>query len=206
MFYRIKTEVIKRDEIEFDCGRWAREISKEFRPDLIIFIAKSGFLFAKPLSDYWNCRLAEISASRPSNKKKDDAGKLIKAVPTFVVLWLLKNPLNYFFHDKHDKRDIICSYSYKKAQKDGADKILIVDDSVDTGWTMDCVYRQIKRDFKHAEVKTASYSVIQFSKKRININYYRKEDTIALTATSRKSDEYEKFLSDLDQWRAINNI
>jgi hypoxanthine phosphoribosyltransferase len=78
--------------------------------------------------------------------------------------------------------------------------ILIVDDSVDTGWTLLQVEKEVKKDFPYAVIKTAGYSVIKYSRKRISVDFNRLEDTVVLTCTSRKSNEYNRFISDYEKW------
>ena len=36
------------------CKDWALEVKKEFNADLVIYIAKGGYLVAKPFSDIFN--------------------------------------------------------------------------------------------------------------------------------------------------------
>lgn len=45
----MKINVFRRSaaEVREDCRKCAEEIAKSFTPDIIIFIAKSGFLMAK---------------------------------------------------------------------------------------------------------------------------------------------------------------
>ena len=108
----------------------------------------------------------------------------------------------YRFNDKKKERKIEITERYKKEKKNTHEKILIVDDSVDTGWTMQCVYQIVKETFPEAMIKTAAYTVIDYSTQRVSVDYFKYRNTIILTATSRKSDQYEMFLKQYEAWMA----
>ena len=185
-----------------ESGEWAREIGKVYQPDLVVFIAKSGFLFAKPIAQYFNCTMADIMVSRPASRAKDKLKRIIELVPNDLILFILKMPFMYRFNDKKKERKIEITERYKKEKKNTHEKILIVDDSVDTGWTMQCVYQIVKETFPEAMIKTAAYTVIDYSTQRVSVDYFKYRNTIILTATSRKSDQYEMFLKQYEAWMA----
>ncbi len=185
-----------------ESGEWAREIGKVYQPDLVVFIAKSGFLFAKPIAQYFNCTMADIMVSRPASRTKDKLKRIIEFVPNCLILFILKMPFMYRFNDKKKERKIEITERYKKEKKNLHEKILIVDDSVDTGWTMQCVYQIVKETFPEAMIKTAAYTVIDYSTQRISVDYFKYRNTIVLTATSRKSNQYEMFLKQYEAWMA----
>lgn len=203
-----KIRAIKKscNEIENDCVLWAKEIEMDYKPDLVIFVAKSGFLFAKPMSDYWGCRLVDIKASRPSNSAKDKVAVIKRLIPEWLVIFIITNPINYKYHKKKTQRAIEESGCYSEEKKENRKRILIVDDSVDTGNTMLEVKRKVQEDFSGAEVKIASYSVFEYSEDVIQIDFYRYWNTVVLTGTSRKSKEYDSFISALNRWQSDNQI
>ena len=187
-------------EISSDCENWANEISKTFAPDLIVFIAKSGFLFARPLAEVMKCPMVDITATRPSNKGKDKAKRIIEHIPEKIIMLMLKSPFMYLFHEMKKEREICITPRYKGEVAKEHKRILIVDDSVDTGHTLCGVVERVKTDFPKAEIKTAGYSVIAYSRRRIKVDYCRYENVIVLTATSRRSNEYGKFLNLYQEW------
>ena len=69
--YDIETCTKSMENVTSDCRDWTREIAETFCPDLIVFIAKSGFLFAKPMAEYFDCAMGDILGSRPASKTKD---------------------------------------------------------------------------------------------------------------------------------------
>lgn len=192
-------------EIQIDCLAWAKEIEKDFSPDLIVFVAKSGFLFAKPLAEYFRCDMVDLVASRSASKGKDFLKPVIKLIPSKLLLFLLSSPMMYRFNEKKSSRNIMVTDRYKIAKNNSYDKILIVDDSADTGWTIKTIQETIQRDFPMAMIKTACYTVIDNSKKRVKIDFRRYENAVILTATSRRSAEYSNFLDEYMLWSKGSN-
>lgn len=187
-------------DVQADCLEWADEIKKMYQPDLIIFIAKSGFLFAEPLSQKMKCPMADLVAERPANESKNKLKPIINRLPDSLIDIILSSPLMYRFNEKKVDRIVKETKSFKAITGNLYNRILVVDDSVDTGWTMAKCLDKIKNTFPDAEIKIAAYTLISYSKKRVTIDYYRVEDTIVITSTSRKSPEYLSFLSSYENW------
>lgn len=198
--HKIQTCNKTMESIICDCKVWAKEISETYEPDLMVFIAKSGFLFAKPMAEIMKCEMADIVAARPASGKKDRLSKLIRLVPEKIILKILATPLMYKFNERKGERNITTTKKFEEEKLKEHKRILIIDDSVDTGLTLQGVLEEVKKGFPKAEIKTATYSVIQYSKGRIKVDYYRYENVIVLTATSRKSKEYQDFLSAYYDW------
>ena len=190
-----------KSEVEADCRIWAEEIGKEYSPDLIVFIAKSGFLFAKPMAEYFNCPMVDISVSRPGNDKKDVIRKFIPKIPQRLLFLLLKSKANYSYNEENSDREVKLSERFKSLDWAQYKRILIVDDSTDTGWSLVAVKNELKKRAFDAEIRTASYCVIDFSKNRVDVEYCRYKNTIVVTATSRYSKENGEFNSLLDKWK-----
>lgn len=183
-----------------ECKEWAKEIEQVYRPDLIVFIAKSGFLFAKPMAEYFGCAMADITASRPASKVKDKSKKIIDVIPEKIILKILKSSLMYRFHQTENMRNLELTDRYRYEEAKEHKNILILDDSVDTGWTLKNVQEEVKKSFPNSTIKTAGYAVIGYSKKIVAVDFYKYENAIILTATSRKSNQYEEFLDLYREW------
>lgn len=204
MSLSIKTCEMSMEEVQRDCREWAKKISEEFHPDLIIFIAKSGYLFAAPMAEYFECDMAEIIVSRPSNRGKDRIRKYIPTIPKSILFWLLKSKFTYAYHNKNDKREVKITDTYQRIDFSKHKKVLIVDDSVDTGWSMKKVNEILCREATHCEIRIAGYCVVSISEERIKVDFCRYKNTIVMTATSRYSSEYQKFLDQYENWRKEN--
>lgn len=188
-------------EVQIDCVSWALEIAKSYIPDLVVFVAKSGFLFAQPLAECFDCEMIDVVVSRPSNGKKDAIAKMIPWLPRPILAMALKSKALYGYHDSNSHRDLILTGRFDGLDISSYKRILVVDDSVDTGWSMlEAVAAVRERASQSADVRVASYCLMAQSESRISVDYYRYKDTIVVTATSRYSNEYHAFLDSYSQW------
>lgn len=188
-------------EVEADCKVWAEEIGKEYRPDIIVFLAKSGFLFAKSMAEYFCCPMVDITVSRPGNDGKDVIKRLVPKLPQWLLFALLRSKASYGYQESNKNREVKLSERFKNLDWKQYKKILIVDDSTDTGWSLLAVKDEIEKRAAEAEIRTASYCVIDLSKSRVNVEYSRYRNTIVVSATSRYSKEYKEFMNELTVWQ-----
>lgn len=201
---RIETYFKNEREIQEDCKAWAEEISKTFIPDLVIFVAKSGFLFAEQLASSFGCPMASVIASRPDNGKKDLVHMLLPKMPKSIIMALLKYKVSRKNYDEKTKRIVKSTSSLDNVDLSSKKGILIVDDSVDTGWSLVQVLEMLSQKGMKDNYKVASYSVLSPSMKRIRVDYYRYLDTIVMTSTSRYSKEHDDFLYRYNEWNKQN--
>lgn len=205
MVSKVKTKIKVfskcKDDVITDCKIWAREIEKTYSPDLIVFVSKSGFLFAKPIADYFNCEMLEVKACRPGEDKKNQIKKYIPRIPESVLRVVLSSKAMYGYNEENSDREVHIGANYKKVYSIPISRILIIDDSADTGWTLVEVKEEVKKLFPNSEIKIGCYCEIDYSKNRIKVDYSRYRNTIVLTATSRYSPEHSVFISELCEWR-----
>ena len=198
---KIKTHFKTKTEIEDDCLLWAREIEKEFKPELIIFIAKSGFLFARPLAKYFNCEIVDVVAIRSDNGTKDIVKKLIPRMPKSLLAFLLEKRVSDPNYYKYSDRTVSGTSRFHAIDMNSYRRILLVDDSVDTGWSLIKVKEYLENNGAAGKYKIASYCVLSESNKRVSVDFARYTDSIVLTATSRYSKEYDSFIQDYEEWK-----
>lgn len=188
--------------VQNDCRLWARSIASEWRPDIVVFLAKSGFLFAEPIADELGCPLVEVCASRPDNGAKDAVRDRVAWLPRWALALALSAKSGYVRHERDSRRDVRPGASLSAIDLCEYQHILLVDDSVDTGWSMAGAVKLLQEMAPESEIRVASYCVVGGSESRVKCDYRRYDDAIVMTATSRFSPEYKRFLDDYKQWRA----
>jgi hypoxanthine phosphoribosyltransferase len=172
-----------------------------YKPDLIVFIAKSGFLFARPLSEHFHCPIVDVIASREDNKAKDFLKKLIPWMPKYLLAILLKRRVSKSNYHEKSNRIVKGTSRFNQIDIGKYDKILLVDDSVDTGWSLLKVQEYLNANGAKDKFRTASYCVLSESENRVKVDFCRYKDQIVITATSRYSCEYRKFLEEYIGWK-----
>ncbi len=178
-----------------ECQEWAVEIKKDYSPDIIVYIAKAGYLVARPMKTVFNCHVVGIDSMRKGNGFKSLIGPLVARLPRFIRDIYVGIEVKSRVHYVHSDRKVSFHESIETVETEEIKKIMILDDSVDTGNSMMSVYNAVKELFKDAEIRCASLNVWKRSLKRIRIDYYRYTDTIIKAPTSKDSREYKDFVS-----------
>ena len=197
----IKVYFKSSDEVRKDTLIWANEISKVYSPDLIVFIAKSGFLYAKFFQEYFKCEMVDVIASRPDNKYMDIIKKTVPFVPKWLLSLYLRRKVSASHYSDKAERIVQGTIRFEQLNFEKYNNILLIDDSVDTGWSLLKVQEYLYHKGIEKKVKTASYCVLSESLNRVNVDFYRLKDSIVITSTSRYSREHRKFLTDYERWK-----
>lgn len=198
---KIRVLLQSSDDVIKKSTEMAEYIALEYMPDMVVFIAKSGFLFAKPIADFFNCRLYETKAQRVGDEHKNTVHKFIPRLPMWLLGFALRSKAMYSYNQSNTDRNVLISSMLKNQATNEKKQILLVDDSADTGWTLLKVQTELKKLFPNSEIRIFCYCVVKFSEQRINVDYYCYKDTIVLTATSRYSKEHSTFLENLERFR-----
>lgn len=173
-------------------------------PDLVVFIAKSGFMFAEPIAKYFNCDIAAVTVKRPGNDHKDMIRRYIKYIPQWLLFAVLKSKFMYSYNDTHEEREVSVNTRFLEMSKQAKyQNILLVDDSTDTGLSLIKAKEVLEKYFPDSEIRTFCYCVISLSEKRVKADYLKYRDTIVVTATSRYSKEHDAFLNAYNEWNRL---
>lgn len=177
------------------CIDWALEIDKVFHPDIVIYVAKAGFLIGYQISKTLNVPLIGIDTVREKgNKIKELVAPIVRKMPDFIRNILITVELKSGVHAKNDKRitgfiDFIDDWDKAKKWK-----ILIVDDSIDTGASITAVRKCVLENFPHSNIKIAGLNVWDKSKEKIYADFALYENTVIKTPMSKDSNEYDAFI------------
>ena len=186
---------LSRKDIEEQCKDWAKEIQKSYQPDLIVYVAKAGYLIGREMKDVFNVPLVGISASREGNALKEVFGPIVSRMPNFVRNALIALELKSDTHSKNTERKIHLHEGMESMKKKGFKHILVVDDSVDTGHSMIQVVNTLKNLFTNAEVKIAGLNVWDKSRSIIDTDFALYKNTVIKTPMSKDSKEYKEFMN-----------
>lgn len=136
-----------------------------------------------------------IHAEREGGKLKELISPVLRCLPQSVKLSLRKMELASGVHKEYKERKIywdnsdVCLRVLKNKEN-----ILVVDDSVDTGYSMISVVQKIRRDVgEDIIIKTAAINCWSKSLSVIRTDFCIYEDTIIQTPMSKDSQEYSVF-------------
>ena len=174
-------------------------IKKDYEYDLVIFIARGSFIIGKDLADFNGSPLLEIFASRKGGKIKKILSPFLKIIPKKSKNLLRKKEFNSNYHEKNTERKIY--FNEKKWNKYKNKKnILLVDDSVDTGYSIKFAKEKIENFFDSSIVKVAAINCFEKSKKIVNTDYYLYSEKMLLGPWSNDSKENKDYLNEYIEW------
>lgn len=176
------------------------KVNKNYKYDLVIFVARGSYLIGEKLAHLNEVPLLEIKATRKGGKLKKIVSPLLVILPSNLKIFLRKKEIKSNYHKTNSERQIEIDEKiwnkYKKCRK-----ILLVDDSVDTGYSIKFAKEKIEKYFKDAELKIAVYNVFDKSKEIVDIDYTLYKNTIIKGPWSNDSKEHSKYLSLYKKWR-----
>ena len=185
---------LSRKDIEEQCKDWAKEIQKTYQPDLIVYVAKAGYLIGREMKNVFNVPLVGISATREGNDLKEVVGPFVSKLPNFVRNILISLELKSDTHSKNTERKIHYHEGLEKMKSENIKSILVVDDSVDTGHSMKQVVDAISSLFGDLEIKIAGLNVWDKSRNIIDSDFALYKNTVIKTPMSKDSKEYKDFM------------
>lgn len=185
---------LSRKDIEEQCKDWAKEIQKSYQPDLIVYVAKAGYLIGREMKDVFNVPLVGISATREGNDLKEVVGPFVSKLPNFVRNILISLELKSDTHSKNTERKIHYHEGLEKMKSQNIKSILVVDDSVDTGHSMKQVVDAIHSLFGDVEIKIAGLNVWDKSRSIIDSDFALYKNTVIKSPMSKDSKEYKDFM------------
>ena len=145
-----------------------------------------------------NVPLLEISATRKGNKLKKLLKPFMKFIPRKILVGLRKKEMNSTYHETNNERNII--YSDEKYKKYiNAKKILLIDDSIDSGYSIIEVKKVLEQYFKNSEIKVAVFNTMKKSVVKPDFTLY--EDMMICGPWSNDSKYFNKFIREYKEWK-----
>lgn len=174
----------------------AFKIEKNFKPEIVIFVAKGSYYIGDEIAKYFNIPLIEIRAERQKGKLKQVVAPLLKIIPSFIKKILREFEVKSNTHKKNSKRKVILEEKYLKELLKYK-KVLLVDDSIDTGNTIKQIIEYLKK--YNLEIKIAGLNIFSMSEEVIKIDYYNYKDTLLNGPWSNDSKYYKEFIKKYEQ-------
>ena len=182
------------ESLRDDCVDWAEKIKKEFQPDLIVYIAKGGYLIGKAFQEVFNCRMIGVDATRKGNKIKELLTPILTHLPKKLLNIARSVEMRSGVHNQHSERSVVF-HDCDEVDMDSVEKILIVDDAVDTGYSLKAVAEKVREKYPNAKIKRAALNVWKQSEEVVQCDFHKYCDTILRTPMSKDSKEYKLFLN-----------
>lgn len=169
----------------------AKIIAVEYKPDLVAYLARGGYLIGNAVSSYFSVPMVEISKHHKSNIVKNQS--CLSKLPFHMksILRAIEIKLRLAKHTSVLKNDAAFTCRYRIPTT--ANKVLLVDDSVDTGASVRAAIVLLKDKYPNAEIKIATFNVFDKSTVLTPIDWSLYRNTLMSMPTSRDNREYRKF-------------
>ena len=182
-----------------------KKIIKNYNYDLVIFIARGSYMIGLDLAKFNDVPLLEIFATRKGGKIKKVLRPLLKIIPKNIKKILRKNEFNSNYHEKNSDRNITFNGKIWNEYRDKKN-ILLIDDSVDTGYSIKKAKDAIESFFTNSNVKIAAINYFEKSKKIVNVDYFLYSEKMLLGPWSNDSKENKKYLMEYKKWHEEQEV
>jgi len=160
-----------------------------WQPDLVVFIARGGLPIGQAISASCGCPLVGVRAEREGGRLKEHLTPLLRRIPKRLRTHLREIELHSGVHRRHTARRVTFLQPLPVAQR-----VLVVDDSVDTGASLRQVCDAVAAQLPQAELRTAALNVFSASNDVIHTDACLHYDMILSTPASADSAEHTAFL------------
>ena len=179
--------------------RLADAVQEDFSPDVVAFIADAGYPIAKVISDAFGVPLIGVVAKRKGNLLKETISPLLLLLPDGLKNYLRRAEMSSGIHAKSKERGV---GFLQDAKTFSPKRLLLVDDSVDTGHSVLAIKKMMTEHFPSAEIRVAALNVWKQSIKTVHTDYTVYEDTVLTTPMSKDSPEHKQFLKEYHAYLA----
>lgn len=160
--------------------------------DTVIYISKSGYLIGDAIATISHKNSLEMKSKRSgADKKHKYLPAIVNKLPKDLIHFLKEYERKNSYYDVSSKR--ILYYDKEEYKKQKPKRILIFDDAIDTGYTLNKVKNEIENIYKDASIKIA---VLNYFTDRDSIrpDYYLYKDSIISAPWTIDNKEYKKFI------------
>lgn len=167
------------EQLRAEALRLAELVGRDYRPDCVVYIARAGLPVARPMGPAFGAPLVEARAPRPASRLKDLAAPALQHLPLEAKCLLRRVELG--LRPYAHRQALLAG----EALPPGCRRVLVVDDSVDTGATLAAACQQVRLCFGGCGVRTAALNVWDKSARRVKTDYSLYRNTLLMTPLSR---------------------
>lgn len=186
----------------------ARLVEKDgYRPDCVAYLARGGWAIGKAISEHFGAPLIELSAHRSGNAAKERSASLLARLPRSIRRalreWEMKKRLSGD-NGETQRKSVRLTERYD-APAD-ARRILLVDDSADTGSSLAAACEKLSDMFPGADVRTAVLNIFPRAKSAARIDWYMYESSLLCLPSSKDNAEYPLFVRKYEEVPPRNDV
>lgn len=175
-------------------------VNDKYNVDVVFFLGKGGLYIGQYFSEKFKCELGEILVSRKEPLFKKMLKNMFRFLPKILLKKMRSFEINSGYHQKKSERSVKINKLPNLTKNENLN-ILIVDDSIDTGYSIKIAIESLLEKYPQGcEVRIASLNVFQDAFKVIKPNYYKYTDKAIIGPWSLDSIEYTEFITNYKKW------
>lgn len=172
---------------------------KEYDYDAVVFVARGAYIIGKELAEFKNVPLLEVKAQRKGGKFKKLVRPLLQIIPEGLKKKLREKEMNKVTKAPNPERTVI--FNRELWEKAGnLKRILLCDDSIDTGYSIKASKEKLEEFFKDAEVKIAVFNTFEGADGVIKADYSIYRNTCIKGPWSNDSLENDFYIKEYEKW------
>lgn len=174
----------------------AKLVSRDgFRPEAVAYLARGAYLIGVEMGAYFECPLIELSAHRSGEATKGEFAPILARLPKFARHFLrsfeIRRRLTSDAGDAQRKTMRLTNRFRPPAE---CGRILLVDDSVDTGSSVRAALGLLRRMYPGAEIGVAVLNTFEREPLGGHGDWHLYEGVLLSTPSSKDNAQYGEFL------------
>lgn len=133
----IDVDLKELDQMSLSLGRKIK--ADGFIPDHILYVERAGLLIGNLLAGYFKADLSDITCQRMGTSAKSGIKEILRGLPRWATHLLRRVELLSSMHKAGPERRVTWNKALDLADK----KILVVDDAVDTGYSLRAILQYL---------------------------------------------------------------
>lgn len=175
--------------------RLAKLVEKDgYRPDCVAYLARGGWIIGETVAEYFRVPVIELSAHRSGDSIKERSSSLLAKLPSSVRKLLRELEINHRLkHDDGKSQHKTVRVTERYPIPEGVTRVLLVDDSADTGASIAMALSTLKTMFSKAVVRVAVINTFSKALESTYLDWWLYEEYLLSLPSSKDSKEYDHF-------------
>ena len=172
----------------------AEKISQSFSPDVIVYLAKGGYIFGRNIAAFFGAPVFELSSKRSGDEIKRKNAALLMKLPRCARRVLREIEIRLRLNKKNEEQKQQFYLTSRYEPPASANKILLIDDSADSGSSIVTALEFLKELYPYGDVRIAALNVFDAAMQKVKIDYFTYRNTLISTPASKDNKQYHLFI------------
>lgn len=177
--------------------RLANEVGKGgYNPDCVAYLARGGWIIGEAVAAHFSAPVIELTAHRGGDAAKARSSAVLSMLPRSIKKFLREQEIIHRLrHDTGLSQQKTMQISTRYKLPEHIERILLVDDSADTGASIVSAISLLSNVFPEVEIRVAVLNVFDRAKETVKIDWHLHERCLLSLPSSKDNTEYPQFMN-----------